>query len=106
MKGHHAETRRTARNFLIIHTIAVRPINKLYIIICDWGNDIARFDSHRYSDHDSIELFACAQEEAYMNRLMQVKVSAGHVLAALLLCNSSSTYSYFFKDLILILPNF
>ncbi len=30
------ETRRTARNFLIL-TIAVRPINKLYIIICDWG---------------------------------------------------------------------
>ncbi len=36
-KGHHAETRCTARNFLIFHTIAVRPINKLYIIICGWG---------------------------------------------------------------------
>ncbi len=38
-KGHHAETQRTARIFLIFHTVAVHPINKLYmyIIICDWG---------------------------------------------------------------------
>jgi hypothetical protein len=36
VKGHHAQTRRTPRNFLFFHTIAVRPINKLYIIIFDW----------------------------------------------------------------------
>ncbi len=35
-KGHHAQTWRTTRNFLMFQTIAVHQI-KLYIIIFDWG---------------------------------------------------------------------
>ncbi len=57
VKGHHAQTRRTARNFYFFHTVAVRLINKLYIIICDKEDDIARFDSRRYTYihvHDNI----------------------------------------------------
>jgi hypothetical protein len=48
-KGHHAQTRRTARNLLIFHTVAVRLNNKRYIIMTG-EDDIARFDSRRYSN--------------------------------------------------------
>jgi hypothetical protein len=37
VRGHHAQTRRTAGNFLIFHTVTVSLNNKRYIIIFDWG---------------------------------------------------------------------
>jgi hypothetical protein len=49
-KGHHAQTRRTARNFFIFHTVAVHLINNYTLLIVTGEDDIAMFDSRRYSN--------------------------------------------------------
>jgi hypothetical protein len=46
--GHLAETRHTARNFLIVHTIAVCPTINCTLLFVTGEDDIARFDSRRY----------------------------------------------------------
>jgi hypothetical protein len=46
-KGHHPETRRTARNFLFFSLTAVCQ-QDLYIIFVTGEDDIAGFDSQRY----------------------------------------------------------
>jgi hypothetical protein len=47
--GHHAETRLTARNFLIFHMIAVRPTINRTLLFVTGEDNIARFDSLRYN---------------------------------------------------------
>jgi hypothetical protein len=48
-RGHHAQTGRTARNFFIFHTVAVRLIKNCTLLFLTGEDDIARFDSQRYS---------------------------------------------------------
>jgi hypothetical protein len=47
-RGHHAQTWRTARNFLTFHTVAVL-LNQNFILLFLTG-DIARLDSQRYKN--------------------------------------------------------
>ncbi len=47
--GHQAQTRRTARNFLMFHTIAVRLTKYIHCFFVTGEDDIARFDSWRYT---------------------------------------------------------
>ncbi len=46
--GHHAETQRTVKNFLLF-TRKQYANNKLYIIFVTGEDNIARFDSRRYN---------------------------------------------------------
>jgi hypothetical protein len=48
--GHNAETLRTARNFLNFHMVAVRPTKHCTLLFVTREDDIARFDSRRYSN--------------------------------------------------------
>ncbi len=48
-KGHHAQTQRTAWNFLFFHIIAVRLNDNGTLLFLTWEDDIARFDSRRYN---------------------------------------------------------
>jgi hypothetical protein len=69
--GHHAETRRTARNFLIFHTIAVRPLINRTLFIVTGEDDTARFDSRRYSNYDSGHLFLYSFDILFLMTLSQ-----------------------------------
>jgi hypothetical protein len=48
-KGHHAPTRRTARNFLMFHMPAVRLNENCTLLFLTGEDVIARFDSRQYS---------------------------------------------------------
>jgi hypothetical protein len=47
--GHHAEIRCTAKNFLTFHTVAVHPTINCTLFFVTGEDDIARFDSRRYT---------------------------------------------------------
>jgi hypothetical protein len=48
-KGHHAQTRGTATNYLIFHTVAVRLNNNGTLLFVTGEDDTARFDSLQYT---------------------------------------------------------
>ncbi len=50
-RGHHAQTRCTARNFLMFHTVSVRPNKNCTLLFLTGEDDIARFDSRHYKRH-------------------------------------------------------
>ncbi len=56
-KGHHARTQRTAKIFLIFHTIAARPIKTVHFEFLTEEDDIARFDSWQYIKFAASEQF-------------------------------------------------
>ncbi len=45
--GHHAENRRTAKNYFSFHTVAVHPVITIHFFVTG-EDDITRFDSRRY----------------------------------------------------------
>jgi hypothetical protein len=79
VKGHHAETQCTARNFLIFHTIAVRPINNYTLLFVTGEDDIARFDSRRYNNKTEQyypSLFLCIYPTVYPSISCKKNVTA------------------------------
>ncbi len=52
-KGHLVKTRSTDRKFLMFHTISVRLIKTVHYSFLTGEDDIARFNSRRYSVHYS-----------------------------------------------------
>ncbi len=68
-KGHHAQTRGTARIFLIFHTVAVHLNNNGTLLFVTGEGDIARFNSRRYTY--TVSVIKLARVQYFMTELCQ-----------------------------------